>query len=132
MILIDTGAFVAFYRSNDQHHREAAKLWPSIKPPFVVTNHIIDELATGLGRLAGFEYACDRIEDVHNSPLIDILYSTRHDEADALVWMRKFAHQKVSFTDCVSFAVMRRRKIGTAFTFDRHFRMAGFGVIGLK
>jgi uncharacterized protein len=46
--------------------------------------------------------------------------------------MRKYADQGVSFTDCVSFAIMRRHKIRTAFTFDRHFKLAGFNVIGLK
>jgi predicted nucleic acid-binding protein len=30
--------------------------------------------------------------------------------------MRKFADQKIGFADCVSFAMMRRRKIRTAFT----------------
>jgi predicted nucleic acid-binding protein len=45
--------------------------------------------------------------------------------------MRKYSDHEVSFTDCVSFAIMRRQQIRTAFTFDRHFRDAGFRVIGL-
>ena len=46
--------------------------------------------------------------------------------------MPKYADQRVTFTDCVSFAIMRRRRIRTAFTFDRHFEARGFEVIGLK
>jgi len=43
--------------------------------------------------------------------------------------MRKYADKEISFTDCVSFAIMRRVGIRTAFTFDRHFRDAGFQII---
>ena len=43
--------------------------------------------------------------------------------------MRKYADQQISFTDCVSFAMMRRLGIGAAFAFDRHFRDAGFQMI---
>ena len=38
----------------------------------------------------------------------------------------KFADQGVSFTDCVSFALMRKNRIRKAFTFDQHFLFAGF------
>jgi predicted nucleic acid-binding protein len=41
----------------------------------------------------------------------------------------KFADQRVSFTDCVSFILMRRHRLARAFTFDRHFGDAGFGVM---
>jgi len=34
----------------------------------------------------------------------------------------------VSFTDCVSFSLMRRYKLSRVFTFDRHFAAAGFTV----
>lgn len=43
--------------------------------------------------------------------------------------MRKYADKNISFTDCVSFAIMRRFRIRMVFTFDRHFRDAGFQVI---
>jgi predicted nucleic acid-binding protein len=103
-----------------------------VKPPLVTSNHVVDELATSLGRLAGFRYAADCVADLYASPMIDILGSTREDELEALRWMRKYADQHISFTDCVSFALMRRHRIRAAFTFDRHFKLAGFEVIGLK
>jgi predicted nucleic acid-binding protein len=31
-----------------------------------------------------------------------------------------------SFTDCISFEIMRRREIAVALSADRHFRQAGF------
>ncbi|MCD6028248.1 MAG: PilT protein domain protein, partial [Thermomicrobiales bacterium] len=36
-----------------------------------------------------------------------------------------------TLTDATSFAVMERLRIGTAFTFDRHFVQYGFTVLGL-
>jgi predicted nucleic acid-binding protein len=132
VIFADTGAFLALYLRRDQYHRQAVKLWPTVAPPVLTSNHVMDELATLLGRQAGFSEAANRIQDLYHSPTIDILASTREDELDAVSLMRKFADQDISFTDCMSFAIMRRQRIRTAFTFDRHFRDAGFRVIGLR
>jgi predicted nucleic acid-binding protein len=77
-------------------------------------------------------HAADRVDALFASAAVDVLQSTRADELDALRWMRKYADQRISFTDCVSFALMRRHRIRAAFTFDRHFKVAGFEVIGFK
>jgi uncharacterized protein len=132
VIFIDTGALLGLHRPQDQYHRESSRLWPTLEPPLMTNNHVVDEFATALARLAGLPYAADRVADLYASPVIDVVGSTREDELEALRWMRKYADQKVSFTDCISFAMMRRHRIRTAFTFDRHFRDAGFQVIGLK
>jgi len=116
---VDTGAFLALYRKRDQYHRQAARVWLSLERPLLTSNHVVDELATLLGRLAGFAAAADRVQDLYASPSIDVLASTLQDELDAIRWMRKYADQQISFTDCVSFAIMRRNHIRTAFTFDR-------------
>ena len=132
MIFIDASAFLAFYSRTDQYHRETVRLWQTLKGPLVTSNHVVDEVATGLGRAAGYQFAANCVTGIYAAPRIDILQSARADEIEAIRWMRKYADQGVSFTDCVSFAMMRRLGIRTAFTFDRHFRFAGFDVVGLK
>jgi predicted nucleic acid-binding protein len=129
LIFVDTSAFLALYVKRDQYHRQASKIFPSLPRPFSTSNHVVDELATLLGRIAGYRYAADRVDDVYASESIDVLSSTRNDEVEAIRWMRKFADKEISFTDCISFAMMRRVGIRTAFTFDRHFRDAGFQII---
>jgi uncharacterized protein len=132
LIFVDTGPFLALYYMRDQYRAQAARLWTTLERPVVTSNHVVDEFATALGRRAGCRFAADRVADLYASPVIDVLQSTREDELDALRWMRKYADQDISFTDCVSFALMRRHRIRAAFTFDRHFKLAGFEVIGLK
>ena len=132
MIFVDTGAFLGLYRKRDQHHERAAAIWAALKPPFVTSSHVTAELATLLARQIGWLQAVYRVTDVYESPKIDVIASDRDDELEALRWMRKYADQRVSFTDCISFALMRRHRIRRAFTFDRHFRLAGFEVIGRK
>jgi len=46
--------------------------------------------------------------------------------------MCKYADQRISFIDCVSFAILRRHRIRTTFTFDRRFKLARFEGIGLN
>lgn len=130
MTFIDTAAFLALYIKNDQYHPEAQKFFRGLPRPFLTSNHVVDELATLLGRIAGFRFAVDRVEDLYASPSIDILASTRDDEMEAIRWMKKYSDKEISFTDCVSFALARRLGIRRVFTFDRHFRDAGFEVIG--
>jgi predicted nucleic acid-binding protein len=65
-------------------------------------------------------------------PEVVIVESNREYEPEALKWMREYTDRGISFTGCVSFAIMRRRGIRTAFNFDRRFRIAGFDTIGLK
>ena len=132
MIFVDTGAFLALYRKRDQYNRQAVETWAKLAEPLITSSHITAELANLLARQVGWPEAVDRVADVYASPNIDVIGSAREDELDALRTMREYADQRVSFTDGVSFALMRRHRIRTAFTFDRHFRLAGFQVIGLK
>jgi hypothetical protein len=54
------------------------------------------------------------------------LNTSREDWHDALRWLEKFSDQKLSFTDCLSFSLMRREGIPSVFGFDRHFALAGY------
>ena len=59
--------------------------------------------------------------------LVEEVFADRDLQAAALAdWLRKFDDQLFTLTDAVSFAVMRARRMPEAFTFDRHFTVAGF------
>ncbi|MFZ5877070.1 MAG: hypothetical protein ACOYXU_11760 [Nitrospirota bacterium] len=47
-------------------------------------------------------------------------------EQAALNVYERFDDPRLSFTDCLSFTVMRGLGISIAFAFDRHFEQAGF------
>ena len=131
MIFVDTGAFLAKYLGNDAYHQRAMAIWKRVRgEPLITSNHVVDETLTLLARRAGNRFAADRADNIYSSEVIEILYSTREDESEAVRLLRKYADQQVSFTDCVSFVLMRSRKISTAFTFDHHFQQAGFRTVG--
>lgn len=129
MIFIDTGAFLARYLANDQYHDRATAAWRRLaksREPCATTNLVLSETFTLLGRRAGHEFAARRARTIYNSKSFVILRTSEQDERDAIDWFEKYSDQKVSFTDCASFSLMRSNKIKRAFTFDIHFQLAGF------
>jgi predicted nucleic acid-binding protein len=129
LIFIDAGAFLAKYLENDQYHPHAKPIWRQIehgKEGFCTSNFVIDEVATILGRRAGSRLAVRNIRLIYESELIDILRPVEAEEHEALDFFERYSDQRVSFTDCVSFALMKRRGISRVFSFDRHFDLPGF------
>lgn len=131
MIFIDTGAFLARYLSHDQYHAQAVEFWEKIrqrKESCFTSNFVLDETFTLLGRRAGYEFAAERADYIYASEVLAILRPDREDELKAIGFFKKYADQAVSFTDCISFVLMRQKKIRRVFSFDRHFEWAGFKI----
>jgi predicted nucleic acid-binding protein len=57
------------------------------------------------------------------------IYSNENVETEAEGILAKFTDQNFSYTDAVSFVIMKRQKIRKAFCFDKHFVTAGFTII---
>jgi predicted nucleic acid-binding protein len=131
VIFVDTGAFVARYVEGDQYHRVALHAWKRLERStgaLFTSSFVVDETLTLLGRRTTYAFAAARAEAIYASRVLTILRPDVSDESAAVDLFRKFADQKVSFTDCVSFALMRRHRLKKAFTFDRHFAQAGFEI----
>ena len=129
MIFIDTGAFLARYLSSDQHHKIAVALWDKIRTTrqtCITSNFVLDETFTLLARRASYSFAAKTARLVFNSSALEILRPNLPVEQVALDLFEKFADQEISFTDCISFALMREAGIQTVFSFDSHFERAGF------
>lgn len=132
MIFVDTGAFIARYIRQDNHHRRARRAWHEIERSrgrCVTSNFVLDETFTLLGRRASYSFAAERARSLLRSAALTVLRPDLEDEERAVDVFTKLADQQVSFTDCISFVLMRRHRIERAFTFDRHFAAAGFEVM---
>ena len=128
-VFIDTGAFLAWELVRDQYHTVAAAGWEILAEsavPMITTDHVLDETLTLLGRRASYALAAARGVDYLESSALTVFQPSREDLLNATKGMRKYADQGVSFTDCLSFAVMKRERIKNVFGFDRHFEAAGF------
>ena len=133
MVFVDTSAFVARNVSRDPYYPNASVIWNELEEtPLLTTNHVLEETLTLLARRIGYALASDMAGRYYASAKLDIIYTGREDELEAIRYFRKFSDHQVSFTDCISFAIMKRHRIRTAFTFDRHFMLAGFQMIGPK
>ncbi len=62
---------------------------------------------------------------IYESPIFTILRLTKENEMNALELFKKYADQEISFTDCISFELIKSNRIQKAFTFDKYFRYAG-------
>ncbi len=131
MIFIDTGAFIARYMKYDQYHQHAMKKWGSIlkSPDLCTSNHVIDETITFLLRRTDPDFAVEKAEILLSTDVIHTLRSDQEDEQEALEILKRYKDQKLSFTDCITSALMKRYKIDRIFTFDSHFGLFGYHVL---
>lgn len=132
MVFLDTGAFIARFIQNDQYHQQAIKSWELLQKEdtkCVTSNFVLDETFTLLGRRAGYQFAHGRALNIYASRSLSIIRPDLNDEMNALNYFKKYADQTISFTDCISFALMDRIKIKRVFTFDKHFSWAGYQIL---
>ena len=94
----------------------------------VTSNHVLDETITLLGRRAGRDFAAERGRAWIASDALQILRPDSGQELAALVEFERFAGQALSFTDCLSFVLMRENGVQEVFGFDTGFRLGGFSL----
>lgn len=129
LLFLDSSFFKAFIDPRDTFYPQARALWKSLiekDAPLITTNYILDETFTLIRVKCNRERALE-LRDVlfHHDINLRIERVTVDDDAAAWEWFEK-DWRKLSFTDCVSFAVMKRLGLIDAATFDDHFARAGF------
>lgn len=129
-VFIDTSFFKALLDARDEFHQAAEKIWQKIRDErirAVTSNYILDESFTLLRKRCGMDLVKKFRDDLAITKTISITRVTLADEASAWRWFVN-DWSNLSFTDCVSFAVMERLDLRRVATFDRHFSQAGFEI----
>ena len=130
VIFVDTSAFLALSNRGDKHHREAVEFLQAIMEGkeftrIVTTDYILDETVTRLRFAAGHGAALRWIKKIRSSAVLEVLRVDEEVFDRAVELFEKYSDKALSFTDCTSFALMEKRKIRSAFTFDEDFEKAG-------
>lgn len=126
---VDTGAFAALYHRNDHYHEKSKSIWNRIRQEnatLYTTRDCIVETIILVRRREGYEQALICGNDLWGSPVLEIIRSSPSQDQAAWEWFKKYSDKELSFVDCLSFAVMREKRIQQAFTFDKNFEQVGF------
>ncbi|MBC6475154.1 MAG: type II toxin-antitoxin system VapC family toxin [Hormoscilla sp. GM102CHS1] len=131
-LFVDTSAWYAISDLGDTNHKAALAYRNEIvkKNRLVVTNYIWDELYTLLLMSLGYRKTVDfksQLDILVTTNIIEVVWVREDTAREAWAIFEKYNVDKHwSFTDCVSYVVMKQLGITEAFTFDRHFAQMSF------
>lgn len=129
LIFVDTSAWVAAFVDRDQHHEAAANVMEKLLDEgkmFLTTDYVFDETVTRLRYEGGHAQAVKVGEQILASRVARVVEVGRKLRDEAWRIFKKTGDQELSFTDCTSFATMRKFGLTEAFTFDEDFQRMGF------
>ena len=125
-VFIDTGVFVALRNADDELHTRSRELMKrALKGEYgrtYTSDYVIDEaITTALVRTRRHDLAVDIGKYIIESPRITKLWTTK--EAFDLAWekFKAFADKPLSFSDCVSLALMEKNRVNQMMSFDSDF-----------
>jgi Predicted nucleic acid-binding protein, contains PIN domain len=126
MIFLDTSAIYAWTDSNDANHHSAVERLQTIldKGEDLLThNYVLLEATALLQARLGVAAA---IKFCRDSELFVVEWIDKDLHEAAVRELKSSKKRLVSLVDHISFLVMRRRRLSTAFAFDPDFNAAGF------
>ena len=129
LLFVDTSAWFALANRQDPDHRAVRDLLNSGHGRLVTSNFVFDETVTLCCYRLGHNVASRVGEGIRRGSVADLARATTHDEATAWDLFRERADKQYSFTDCVSFVMMKRLGIERVAAFDDDFRREGFVVL---
>ena len=126
-VFVDTSALLAVLDRSDERHSTAKRTWVDLlngTHTLVCHNFFLIETSAVLLRRIGMEAV--RVFERDIRPVLRLVWVTREIH-EAAVGVQLMADRRaLSLVDCVSFEIMRRMGLRTAFAFDPHFREFGY------
>jgi predicted nucleic acid-binding protein len=130
LVLTDTSALLAIANPRDQYHTGALAIvrrHVAAGGRFLGSTLVLGELHGHLLHRRGPAAARRVLAALLDDPVYEwVEVSAALVRAATSAWLERYADQRFSLTDAVSFELMRARKISVAFAYDDDFRTAGF------
>lgn len=129
-VFIDTSALYSALNAGDQNHRAALRRWSQLLASdelLLTSNYVLLETVALIQRRMGVPATRDF--QTGFVPALDVLWIDRALHEHAVSALLMGGQRDLSLVDCVSFAVMRKLGLDTAFAFDAHYTQQGFRCI---
>ena len=128
-LFVDSGGFYALVSPDSERHELAVEIMQAAareRRRAVTTDYIVDETATLLRARGLPKLLAEFFRLTEESQALTLEWTSPDRFAAARKFMLKHLDQEFSFTDCVSFVVMKELRLTDALATDNHFRIAGF------
>jgi len=128
-VFVDTSGFLALWDASDEYHGPALALQRELtrkRRRFLTSEYIVDETTTLLLARHSYATAADFLDSAERSEWLRLGWVGPDRFFAGASFFRRYADKEWSFTDCVSFTLMREVRIREASTTDHHFEQAGF------
>jgi predicted nucleic acid-binding protein len=126
---VDTSAWFALANRSDPEHRAVRDALRSAAGYLVTSSFVFDETVTLCRTRLGHAAAVKVGAALRTGDVADLVRIGPEDERNAWTLFVKRADQACSFTDCTSFVLMRRLRLGRAIALDDDFRHEGFEIV---
>lgn len=129
-VFVDTSALLAVLDRSDERHGAARRTWAALLDgthALLCHNYILVETSAVLTRRIGMEAV--RIFEADVRPVLRLAWVTPEIHEAAVAAHLAARRRALSLVDCVSFEVMRRTGLRSAFAFDPHFREFGYDTV---
>lgn len=129
-VFVDTSSLLAVLDADDLHHAAAKVLWENWMgggADLVTHNYVLVETSALVLRRLGLDAL--RVLETDVVPVLQVVWVTPDVHEAAVGALLLASKRDLSLVDCVSFEVMRRAGLRSAFAFDGHFTESGYELV---
>ena len=129
LVFVDTSVWYALVNRKDPDHAKTKRLIEEPGGYLVSSNYIFDETITLCLRRLGHSAAVRVGTALQDPQVVQLVRATAADEGRAWRLFRARSDKRYSYTDCISFVMMKRLGVTRAAALDDDFRQEGFEVV---
>ena len=128
-IFVDASGWIALHNRRDERHAAAVAAFRTLTNTsvrLVTSDYVVDEALTHIRAWSGHAEAVRFGDLVRRHPFVEWVHIDPELWSAAWDIFVRYDDKSFSFTDCTSFAIMRRHTLRDAFAFDADFVQMGF------
>ncbi len=128
-LFADTSFFVAFLNAKDENHELAVEHMASSPERIVTTVWVLVELGNYLSKAEQRRLFGPFLQELRRERMMFII-PLKYEQFERGVRLYDQRPDKQwSLVDCISFVIMKQRRISDALSADHHFEQAGFTIL---